>query len=134
MKKKFLFSILSVIGFCLILACNGVFDTITESAARSLNTNDVNEQTTIEEFYAGLDEKELMFFRNQSISFSIIDEAMRPFIIGYTNKSDETDEEIPIYCESFAGVFIDNDGNLNIGVIQNAVTEQVEISMNLLKQ
>ena len=117
MKKRLILSMLCVIGLCLILACGGPIDATTGTATASAAENpDIN-----------IDESELQFLRNQSRSFSILEEAMAPF-----RKGDDTGEESQIYCDSFAGVYLDDYGRLNIGVVQAFITEQVEISMNSL--
>ena len=107
MKKKLFLTMLCSIGLCLILACSMDFDTTA---------------TTVRDLGNSANESEQQFFKNQNRSFSILDEAMSPF----------RTEASGIYCESFAGVFIDENGNLNIGVVPCAITEQAEIAMTSL--
>ena len=127
MKKKLFLTALCTIGLSLILACRMDIDTTTASIARNLDgdlveTPDTNETES--------DDFSEQFYLNQERSLSILDEAMNPFRIAY---DPETGEGSNIYNEAFAGVFIDDEGNLNIGVIQGAVTEQIEISINNLR-
>jgi len=118
MKKKQVLTIL-LIWLCIIIACSEDFGITSAELTQNL-------QLTSENFYND-NESEQQFFINQKRSFSILDEVMSPFIREFDEKT-----ETQIYCDSFAGVFIDEDGNLNIGVVQGAITEQVEISMNSL--
>jgi len=115
MKNKLFLTVLCAIGLCLIFACNLDNDIATASAKKNLDTI--------------VTESERQFFRNQEKSLSILDEAMSPFI----KESDRTSAGNQRYCESFAGVFIDESGNLNIGVVQDAISEKTEISMNSLR-
>ena len=122
MKKKLILTILCIIGFCLVMACKMDYDKTTMSGARSAGTSLIEGEET-ETDNLVIDENEQEFFRNQSRSFSIMDEAMRPFII----ETDETGSRL--YDDCFAGVFLDDFGNINIGYVQNVITRQVEDSM-----
>jgi len=116
MRYKLILTVLSLISLCFILSCNEIYDSTTEVTARKLDTIAMNEQIAIDNFYAGFDESDLLFFSNQSRSFSIMAEAMHPFI----KEADGTGSRL--YDDCFAGVFLDDFGNLNIGYVQNAIT------------
>ncbi|MCL2042743.1 MAG: leucine-rich repeat protein [Treponema sp.] len=114
MKKKSYMTMVYTVGLCLLMACSVDIDTTTAHSARNFNT--------------GITESEHQFFRNQEKSLNILDEAMSPFRKGFDEATG-----MPVYNESFAGVFIDENGHLNIGIIQDSITEQTEISMNRLR-
>jgi hypothetical protein len=119
MKKKIFFAMVCAIWLCIILACGGGFDA----------TTDARTMTAAENLDTGVTESEQQFFKNQEKSLKLLDEAMSPF----RKESDKTSARSQLYDESFAGVFIDENGNLNIGVVQGAVTEQTKKSMNSLR-
>jgi len=98
------------------------YDKTTMSGARSAGTSLIEGEET-ETDNLVIDENEQEFFRNQSRSFIIMDEAMHPFI----KETDGTGSRF--YDDCFAGVFLDDFGNLNIGVVQDAATEQAEYSI-----
>jgi len=97
MKNKLFLTMLCAIGLCLIVACGMDFDTTTESAAENRDTGVIeNPDTEV------VESAEREFFRNQSRSFSIMDEAMRPFRM----EPDRASEGGELYNDSFAGRFI----------------------------
>ena len=132
MKNKLFLAAVCSIGLCLVFACSLDFDASSTSAARSVGTNPADGEETGMDF--PFDENEQEFFRNQNKSFSIMDEAMNPFRIESDRMdSGEISIESQLYCDSFAGVFLDENGNLNIAVVQGFVSEQTVISMNALR-
>jgi len=46
-----------------------------------------------------------------------------PFPYSWQNVSTQDETESRLYDDGFTGVFLNDDGNLNIGVVQNAVTK-----------
>jgi len=123
MKKKVFLTMLCAIGLCLIAACGMDFDTTTESAAKNLGAGVAGDLDT------AIIEREQEFYRNQNRSFSIMDEAMRPF----RREPDRASEGGELYNDSFAGRFIDDFGNLTICYVQNSITRQTEDTMNSLR-
>ncbi|MCL2138679.1 MAG: hypothetical protein FWH41_04015 [Treponema sp.] len=128
MKNKLFLTALCAIGLSLILACSMDGDATTAPAARELDAGISEPQDT------GIDESDdfsEQFYLNQDRSFSLLDEAMSPF----RTEFDETrSEENQLFCESFAGVWIDGNGNLNIGIVQGEISREAEISMNRFRE
>ena len=122
MKNKLFLTILCIIGLCLGVACSMGIDAKTTPAAENLDAD-------IDEIIKENDDFSEEFFMNQNMSFNIMDEAMSPFRIAY---DPETGEGREVYHDCFAGKWIDETGRLNIGVVQDAVTEQIAISINNL--
>ena len=104
----------------MFLSCSFNADTKIASAEKYINTID----SVVETLDPNLTESEIRFFRNQSRSFEIMREAMYPFI-----KRIDVETGVEIYDESFAGVWIDNDGNLTING-NNVSVNGLKLSQN----
>ena len=105
MKKKIILIMLCAIGICLISACNTDFDAAQQ---------DITEYVTEYDLDTNFSVSDQQFFRNQNRSFSLLDEAMSPF-----RKEFNEATERYLYCEGFSGVWLDEFGHLNIGVVQH---------------
>jgi len=95
MKKKLVLTMLCAIGLCLIFSCRMDYDTAAISAAAMLAARSLNADIT--------ESARQEFFRNQSKSLSILDEAMSPF---KKESSMAARAGRRLFCESFAAVFI----------------------------
>ena len=123
MKNKLFLTMLCAIWLCLIVACGMDFDTTTTPTAENRDTGVAEDMDLV------VATREQEFFRNQNRSFSIMDEAMRPFRM----EPDRASEGGELYNDSFAGRFIDDFGNLTICYVQNSITRQTEDTMNSLR-
>ena len=123
MKKKVFLAVLCTFMLYMSTTCSMGSD-ITVSISRNIGTKD----STAENLDASLSESEQEFFRNQKKSFDILENAVSPFVKGFNATTGDD-----IYDDSFAGVWITEDGNLAIGVVKNAISKEIETSINRLQ-